>query len=426
VFTAGSIPGGFSVSGSSAGRSGSATVSVIAGAGFSANINFQPVNTPTVPDYLADVGAVFGDRGNGFIYGWSQDSSAMARDRNNPVSPDQRYDTLIHMGTLLWEIAVPNGTYTVHAVVGDPSYVDVDSKLTVEGVPAINGVTSAADPWLQGTVTVTVNDGRLTIGNQPGSYNKICFVEISSGVGSNQPPTVSIGSPAGGATFTTPANITITANATDTDGTVAKVEFFDGAIKLGEDTDGSDGWSLVWPNVPVGSHSLTARATDNAGAATASSAVAITVRPPVVIRLDVGSNVAYTDSAGNIWQPDQFGTGGLVSSKPNAVGNTIDGDLYRTYRYGTFSYDIPVENGTYDVYLEFIETWWTGPGQRVFSVSSEGTVRLANIDLYATAGTFNAVEKTFRVIVTNGVLNLSFTSSVDNAIVSAIAIVKQP
>src|SRR4029453_6439146 len=168
------------------------------------------------------------------------------------------------MGTQTWEIAVPNGTYNVHAVVGDPSYTDVNSKLTIEGVLSINGTTSPASPWLEGTVAVTVSDGRLTVGNQTGSYNKICFIEIAAlAVAVNQPPAIAISAPANGATLTSPTDIALAATATDPDGSVTKVEFFDGSTKLGEDTNATDGWSLLWSNVSVGTHTLTARATDN-------------------------------------------------------------------------------------------------------------------------------------------------------------------
>jgi hypothetical protein len=47
---------------------------------------------------------------------------------------------------------------------------------------------------------------------------------------------------------------------------------------------------------------------------------------------------------------------------------------------------------------------------------------LANVDLFAIAGRFTAVDKTFSVTVSDRVLNLSFSASVDNAIVSAIAV----
>jgi glucose/arabinose dehydrogenase len=96
--------------------------------------------------------------------------------------------------------------------------------------------------------------------------------------GGNASPIVSVTSPTSGATFTEPANITITANASDSDGTVAKVEFFNGATKLGEDL--TSPYSFTWSNVVAGFYTLTARATDNANASTTSSPVNITVQAP--------------------------------------------------------------------------------------------------------------------------------------------------
>src|SRR5829696_8340196 len=67
------------------------------GTGFEAGINFQK-STPAAPSgYFIDSGQVFGDRGNGLAYGWDADNTASARDRNNSLFPDQRYDTLTHM-----------------------------------------------------------------------------------------------------------------------------------------------------------------------------------------------------------------------------------------------------------------------------------------------------------------------------------------
>lgn len=91
----------------------------------------------------------------------------------------------------------------------------------------------------------------------------------------NVPPTVALATPAG--PFTAPAGIALSATASDADGSVAKVEFFSGATKLGEDTSATGGWTLAWPGVTAGSYSLTARATDNAGATTTSAAANLTV-----------------------------------------------------------------------------------------------------------------------------------------------------
>ena len=92
-----------------------------------------------------------------------------------------------------------------------------------------------------------------------------------------RPPTAAITSPADGAMFDWKPTITITATASDPDGSVAKVEFRDGTTVLGQDTTAP--YSYTWRNVPSGSHVLTVRATDNAGAVTTSSpANIITVR----------------------------------------------------------------------------------------------------------------------------------------------------
>ena len=91
----------------------------------------------------------------------------------------------------------------------------------------------------------------------------------------NQPPSVSLTSPANGARFTSPAKMSIAATATDADGTVTRVEFFNGTTKLGEDTTAP--FTIAWNVGAAGTYTLTARATDNAGATTTGSAVTVTV-----------------------------------------------------------------------------------------------------------------------------------------------------
>ena len=88
-------------------------------------------------------------------------------------------------------------------------------------------------------------------------------------------------SPIDGARFVPGSSITLSATATDTDGTVAKVDFYrDGSI-VGTDT--ASPYSVVWGGVAAGTYALTARATDNKGAATTSATVTIVVAPPVNI-----------------------------------------------------------------------------------------------------------------------------------------------
>jgi RHS repeat-associated protein len=93
---------------------------------------------------------------------------------------------------------------------------------------------------------------------------------------------VSLTSPAGGATFTAPANITLTASAADTDGTITKVEFFHGGTNLIATFTEEFPYTFNWTNVAAASYSLTAKATDNSGATTTSAPVNITVNGAAV------------------------------------------------------------------------------------------------------------------------------------------------
>ena len=151
-------------------------------------INFQRSVDPAPGSfdghtYRADVGSAFGDRGNGYYYGWNGLNNTGAN-RNKVISPDERYDTLTMMqsgGSFTWETAVPNGLYKVRVVCGDPNFAIAIYSLNVEGVPAVFGIPLLTKHWFEGTRLVAVRDGRLTISNALGALgNRINFVEYSS------------------------------------------------------------------------------------------------------------------------------------------------------------------------------------------------------------------------------------------------------
>jgi regulation of enolase protein 1 (concanavalin A-like superfamily) len=92
---------------------------------------------------------------------------------------------------------------------------------------------------------------------------------------SNGPPTVTLTAPASGTVFTAPANVTISASATDPENRLDRVEFYAGTTFLGAVT--SAPFSVTWPSAPGGTYSLTARAFDADGGTATSPAVTITV-----------------------------------------------------------------------------------------------------------------------------------------------------
>ena len=121
----------------------------------------------------------------------------------------------------------------------------------------------------------------------------------------NTSPAVSISSPVSSATFSAPATVAINATAADSEGTVAKVEFFSDGASLGVDT--TPPYGFLWDNVSAGNYSVTASATDNLGA--------VGTSPPVAVSVGVSSlpNPWLNQDVGAV------GLGGSAAEQPAGV-----------------------------------------------------------------------------------------------------------
>lgn len=132
-----------------------------------------------------------------------------------------------------------------------------------------------------GTDSITMND-TVYVGIAVTSHNvSVATTAVVEGLkiteaptSTNKPPSVILSAPSNGAAFTAPASVTLTASATDTDGTIAGVEFYANSTLLGRDTSAPYAFTA---SLPAGTYSLTAVATDNTGATAISPAVSITV-----------------------------------------------------------------------------------------------------------------------------------------------------
>jgi uncharacterized repeat protein (TIGR01451 family) len=216
---------------------------------------------------------------------------------------------------------VPAGSYSLTAVATDnlngtttssPVNITVNSPPSVSVTSPAYGAQFMPPANINLTANATDSDGNISQVNfyangsligagTPTGSNQYSFTWSNVGFGShsitaratdnsgtttasgainitvNSPPAVSLTSPVNGAAFAAPASVTINANASDNDGSVAKVEFFQNSVKLGEDT--TSPYSFIWNNAGAGSYTLTAVATDNLGSITTSSPVGITVKP---------------------------------------------------------------------------------------------------------------------------------------------------
>ncbi len=141
-------------------------------------VNFQLDSALTPNRYLPDGGELYGDRGNGFNYGWSSDHTDVSRDRD--TAPDQRLDTLLHFKIGQdWEFSLPNGTYEVTASIGDAGFGSTHT-LNVEGTNYWTNEALNPSEFLLKTEVVTIADGRLTLdqGAGPDKGTRINYLQI--------------------------------------------------------------------------------------------------------------------------------------------------------------------------------------------------------------------------------------------------------
>jgi parallel beta-helix repeat protein len=179
--------------------------------------------------------------------------------------------------------------------------VPAASAFTVQVNSVVRTVNSVAISGTKVQLTLAspvVNDNLVTVAYAMPSTNPLQTTSggqaVSIGAQTvvnnciNVSPTVVITSPINNSSFTALANITVTANALDTDGSISLVEFYNGSVKLGSISTAP--YSFTWNNVAAGTYSLTVIATDNLNAKTISSAISISVingattvnQPPVV------------------------------------------------------------------------------------------------------------------------------------------------
>ncbi|REH47561.1 putative secreted protein (Por secretion system target) [Tenacibaculum gallaicum] len=129
--------------------------------------------------------------------------------------------------------------------------------------------------------------------------NKINEVFANGNTGENKLPVINITAPSNNTNYNEGDTIIIKADATDSDGVISKVEFFNDNIKLGEDT--TSPYEYTWQNATVTTHKLTAKATDNDGGSTTSSIISIVVngansnKPPAVILASPADNAVFDE-----------------------------------------------------------------------------------------------------------------------------------
>jgi glucose/arabinose dehydrogenase len=153
------------------------------------------------------------------------------------------------------------------------------TPLTITGVVGMERELGAITPQSQGATQYrfsTWSDGGAEIHRIVTPAAATTYTARFTAV-VNQLPTVSLTAPANGSSVTVNTATALIATAADGDGSVSKVGFYDGASLVSEDL--ASPYTASWTPTTTGAHALTARATDNLGGVTTSSAVNVTVNP---------------------------------------------------------------------------------------------------------------------------------------------------
>lgn len=209
----------------------------------------------------------------------------------------------------------------------------------------------------------------------------------------NPGPTVSITSPSANATFTAPASIAIAATAADANGTVSKVDFYNGSTLLG--TDQTSPYSFTWENVPAGTYQLTAKATDNQGASTTSSSVTVIVNSPALPGTTIQAETAclYEGILNESSNTGFNGTGYI--NLANAIGSYASWSM-NSPSSQSMSLSVRYANGS--------------ANNRNMSVTVNGVVQIASIDFVSTSAFTSWSIATAQITLAAGYNTIRLTS----------------
>jgi uncharacterized delta-60 repeat protein len=216
---------------------------------------------------------------------------------------------------------------------------------------------------------IAVSNNKLYVagtGRYPGDQGVVARYTLEE----NEAPKVSIAIPGNVVKYTSPATVRIKATATDTDGTISKVEFYRGATLLHTET--VIPYGFIWRNVPAGTYTLTAKATDNSGNVATSNTITITVKNalPVVSIIKPVSGTTYSAPACVDLEADAKDPDGRITRVEFYNGSTL---LRTEYKYPYTYHWTNVPAGTYTITAIATDNWGAHTTSKPVTVKIEST-----------------------------------------------------
>jgi hypothetical protein len=321
------------------------------------------------------------------------------------ISPQADSNTLTMLQSALWVSKSPgqgfqltqpiaNGTYSVYLYAME-NYRSNFRKIDVllQGQKAATGIGELdLGTWVKyGPYPAQVTGGQLRIDVLNGGKGDPALFGMSiftAGTVAPPPPiasvpNVSLQSPLNGSTYTAPASVTVSASASDQDGSISKIELYQGTNLIGSSLNSGTASATV--ALAAGNYSFTAKAYDNGGLTSVSSPSTVTVSAPAVapppttetgtfVRgINLGSNSpAVVD--GRRWSSQtEAELNGLVTDGNSGTGTysfaispAVDANTLAMLRSALwvskapgqgFQLTQPIANGSYSVYLYAMENY---------------------------------------------------------------------
>ncbi|MET1260972.1 PKD domain-containing protein [Flagellimonas sp. DF-77] len=368
---------------------------------------------------------------------------------------DQLYQTerFANSGSFTYEIQVNNGSYDLNLHFAELFFglpgagsgggigsrifdVDIENgQAQLDDFDIFATAGGAAIAVVENFSNIIVSDGFLSITFSSVVDNaKISGLEIFDNSAASQIPVANAGLDQN--IFLPTDTSTMNGSGNDPDG--GAIVSYAWTQESGPNTatlSGENTQSLTASDLVEGSYTFRLTVTDDEAETGFDDVVINVISQPQFFRINAGGPTF--NFGGDDWFADEFFIGGDDFERLTSIGNTTNDELYQTERFadsGSFSYEIPVVNGNYDINLHFAELFFGlpgagsggGVGSRVFSVDIEnGQGQLENYDIFQTAGgaALAVVEGFTGIQVTDGSLTITFTSVVDNAKVSGLEVI---
>jgi hypothetical protein len=222
--------------------------------------------------------------------------------------------------------------------------------------------------WRAITFTpVTTTMIRVVVQRAADGWSRLTEIEAyqsGGGTPGNTPPSVAITAPAEGASAVAPASFTVSAAASDAEGAVSSVAFYQNGTLIAQ--DGSSPFGVPWNNVGAGAYTLTAVATDGAGITTTSAPVHVTVTGSGLARINVAAAAQGATAAASSGYSAGYPAAAVINGDRRGL-NYGSGGVWHDATSGAYPDSVAITfagGKTIDEVAVFtVQDAWNAPGE---------------------------------------------------------------